>query len=440
MSEVVQEKTGLGNYFVANYPPFSAWKPTYLADARAALQGPPKPNTPLGLYLHIPFCRKRCKFCYFRVYTDKNARDVETYIAALLKEVAIYAQQPIVGGRTLKYVYFGGGTPSYLSASQLRSLMTRLQAVLPWKGAEEVTFECEPGTLQQHKLETLKELGVTRLSLGIENFDDEILEENGRAHLSTEIFRAYQWAQDLHFDQINIDLIAGMVGETWDKWKESVRKTIELGPDSVTIYQMELPFNTVFSKELKIIGQDEPTTSPVADWPTKRAWVDYAFDEMIRAGYEVSSAYTLVKNRDRCHFVYRDGLWHGADMFGTGVASFGHINGVHVQNVDSWEQYVGFLDKGELPLGRALPISPRQRLIREMILQLKTGRLETGYFQRKFGENILDVFHDGFQTLERSGQLQISSDKVELTRPGLLQADRLLPAFFEPEYRVSRYT
>src|SRR6516164_9390945 len=182
-TQATQEQTGLGNYFVANYPPFAAWQPQFLPDAFAALHEPPQPDAPLGLYLHIPFCRKRCKFCYFRVYTDKNARDIETYLDALVKEVELCARLPVVGGRPLKYVYFGGGTPSYLSAAQLRSLMTRLQAVLPWEGAEEVTFECEPGTLQQHKLEALRELGVTRLSLGVENFDPTILEFNGRAHL-----------------------------------------------------------------------------------------------------------------------------------------------------------------------------------------------------------------------------------------------------------------
>src|SRR5206468_11383545 len=92
MAELVQEKTGLGNYFVANYPPFSFWKPAHLPAARAALEAPPAPGTPLGLYLHIPFCRKRCKFCYFRVYTDKNARDVESYTAALIKEVELYSR------------------------------------------------------------------------------------------------------------------------------------------------------------------------------------------------------------------------------------------------------------------------------------------------------------------------------------------------------------
>jgi oxygen-independent coproporphyrinogen III oxidase len=434
-----QEKTGLGNYFVANYPPFSFWKPDHLGAARDAMNAPPKPGVPLGLYLHIPFCRKRCKFCYFRVYTDKNARDVEVYSDALVKEVELCSRLPIVGGRALDYVYFGGGTPSYLSATQLRELMTRLQAIMPWNQAREVTFECEPGTLQRHKLEALKELGVTRLSLGVENFDPKILEFNGRAHLEEEIHRAYGWARDIGFDQINIDLIAGMVGESWENWRECVRKTIALAPESVTVYQMELPYNTVFSHELKVIGNDEPALA-VADWPTKRAWVDYAFEKMAEAGYEVSSAYTMVKDKAHTRFVYRDALWHGADMFGTGVASFGHLGGVHVQNLDRWEDYIAALDRGEIPLNRALPTTPRDRLIREMILQLKTGKLEAAYYRNKFDIDILEQFGDGFRQLEGKDILHVNDTGVELTRHGLLQIDRHLPVFFDPHYRGSRYT
>jgi oxygen-independent coproporphyrinogen-3 oxidase len=447
MTDASQEKTGLGNYFVANYPPFSAWKPAYLPDAVAALSQPPRPETPLGLYLHIPFCRKRCKFCYFRVYTDKNARDVENYLDALVREVELYSRMPVVGGRKLSFVYFGGGTPSYLSGGQLKGLFDRLQPLLPWDETGEVTFECEPGTLQQHKLEELRQMGVTRLSLGIENFDDAILESNGRAHLSAEIFRAYGWARALDFPQINVDLIAGMVGETWDNWKECVRKTIDLAPDSVTVYQMELPFNTVFSrqiKELPLAGEESPqhrvAAEQIADWPTKRAWVDYAFNELAQVGYHVSSAYTMVKDPARGKFVYRDALWHGADMFGTGVASFGHVSGVHVQNVDRWEDYVAMLDRGEIPLGRALPVEPRQRLLREMMLQLKTGRVDSDYFRRKFQADILADFGPAFEGLSRDGFVTIKSDAVHLTRAGLLQIDRLLPAFFEPEYRHARYT
>jgi oxygen-independent coproporphyrinogen-3 oxidase len=434
-----QEKTGLGNYFVANYPPFSAWRPEYVPAALEALHRPPQPGAPLGLYLHIPFCRKRCKFCYFRVYTDKNAQDIETYLEALAREVELYSTLPIVGGRPLHYFYFGGGTPSYLSSAQLKSLVQRLQQYLPWHNAAEVTFECEPGTLQQHKLETIKEIGVTRLSFGFENFSDEILRENGRAHLSHEIHRAYAWAKQLGFQQINIDLIAGMVGETSDNWKDCIQKTIDLDPDSVTIYQMELPFNTVYSRELNVIGQDHPPALSIADWPTKRAWVAYAFDTLAQAGYQQSSAYTMVKDKSTCRFVYRDSLWHGADMFGTGVASFGHVNGVHVQNVDTWERYLELLQQGHLPLGRALPVSRKQLLIREMILQLKTGWLERDYFQQKFDMDILNEFQGRFRQLEASGDVTRHNGDIELTRQGLLHVDRLLPLFFEPEYQHARY-
>src|SRR5690349_12820659 len=193
MTNESQEKTGLGNYFVANYPPFSAWTGDHVPDALAALDRPADPATPLGLYLHIPFCRKRCKFCYFRVYTDKRADDVETYVAALSREIELVSKLPIMGQRPFRFVYFGGGTPSFLSAKQLTSLVDRLRANINWDEAEEVTFECEPGTLSQPKVATLRELGVTRLSLGVENFSDAILQENGRAHLSGEVYKAWQW-------------------------------------------------------------------------------------------------------------------------------------------------------------------------------------------------------------------------------------------------------
>jgi oxygen-independent coproporphyrinogen-3 oxidase len=434
-----QEKTGLGNYFIANYPPFSFWKNTYLPDAEKALNTPPTPGVPLGLYLHIPFCRKRCKFCYFRVYTDKNARDIETYLDAIVKEVELLSRTACVGGRPLDYVYFGGGTPSYLSAAQLDALMTRLRQVMPWDAAREVTFECEPGTLQKHKLETLRAQGVTRLSLGVENFKPEILQYNGRAHLEEEIYRAFGWARELGFPQINLDLIAGMVGEDWDNWKRGVAKTIDLGPDCVTVYQMELPYNTVFSKELRVLGQDEPGLA-VADWPTKRAWVQYAFDEFQKAGYAVSSATTVVKDKANTRFVYREALWRGADMFGTGVASFGHVNGVHVQNVDTWEAYIEKLDSGELPLGRAFPTTERDRLIREVVLLLKTGHLGAGYFHTKYGVDIRDEFRAAFEKLRMGGWLTVTGESVDCTRDGLMQIDRHLPAFFDPQYISNRYT
>src|SRR5205823_10066695 len=248
-------ETRVGNYFVSNYPPYSFWTRERVAEAFAALERPPAPGTPLGVYLHIPFCRRRCHFCYFRVYTDKNSSEILRYLDAAIEELRLYAGRPFIGGRQPDFIYFGGGTPSYLSTRQLAYLTDGMKQLLPWDAAEEITFECEPGTLTEPKLRVIRDLGVSRLSLGIENFDDEILKANGRAHTSKEIEPSYRYARSIGFPQINIDLIAGMVGETPENWRECVRKTIELDPDSVTIYQMEIPYNTTIFKEMKVMGE-----------------------------------------------------------------------------------------------------------------------------------------------------------------------------------------
>jgi oxygen-independent coproporphyrinogen-3 oxidase len=434
------EPTEVGSYFVATYPPFSVW--THDAVDRAAhpaLAAPPVAGVPLGLYLHIPFCRKRCHFCYFRVYTDRNAQEVNQYLDVLAREWELYGEHPAIKGRPLNFVYFGGGTPSFLSTQQLERLVGRLKAVAPWDRAEEITFECEPGTLTESKLAVIRGVGVTRLSLGIENFDDHILEVNGRAHRSPEIAQAYRHARALDFPQINLDLIAGMVGETEQNWRACIEKTLALEPDSVTIYQMELPYNTTISKDLmKKTGQ---FAEPIANWQTKRRWVDEAFTTLERAGYHARSAYTVVRDPDRTRFIYTDRLWQGADMAGLGVASFGHINGVHMQNADTWETYSAAIDRGELPLNRAYRPTPEERLIRELVLQLKLGAIEPSYFQRKYDVDILERFADPLASLLASGDLaRVDADRVALSRTGLLRVDSLLPRFFRPEHTGIRYT
>ena len=434
-TETARTKTEVGNYFVSNYPPFSQWKPEHIADVRGVLAEAPRLEDPLGLYIHIPFCRKRCTFCYFKVYTDKNASQIEQYLDALIKENEVYSRSQAFQGRRLRFAYFGGGTPSYISEKQLHYLVDGLNRRVSWEDAEEVTFECEPGTLRKSKLETLKEIGVTRLSLGIEHFDDAILQANGRAHLSAEVYRAYEWAREVDFPQINIDLIAGMLGESEEKWRECVRRATELEPDSVTIYQMELPYNTVISQEMIQKGLD----SPIADWPTKRRWLDYAFAQFQERGYRVASAYTVATTKKPCRFIYTDALWHGGDMIGLGVASFSHFGGVHFQNVHSFEEYVGALEADQLPLLRALPLTTKQRLIREMILQLKTGALDVQYFQFKFGVDVWKEFQPVYERLGEAKMLERNNGAIALTRRGLLEVDSFLPEFFEPELRTVRY-
>ncbi len=434
-ADIAQTKTEVGNYFVSNYPPFSQWKPEFVSEALDALNQPPRVADPLGLYIHIPFCRKRCHFCYFKVYTDKNASEIEVYLDALIKENELYSRMPAFAGRQLRFAYFGGGTPSYISDKQLRYLVDGLNRHVSWQNAEEVTFECEPGTLQKAKLETLKAIGVTRLSLGIEHFDDEILAANGRAHLSPEIYRAYQWAREVDFPQVNIDLIAGMMGETEEKWREAVRRAIDLEPDSVTIYQMELPYNTTISRDILNKGIE----SPIAGWNAKRRWLDYAFEQFLAHDYEIAGSDIVATKKKTCRFIYRDALWHGGDMIGIGVSSFSHFGGVNFQNAHNFEEYVRIINEDRLPILRAVSLTPKQRLIREMVLQLKTGALDTGYFSKKFGVDVWSEFRPVYEGLEEKSLLQRHNGDIVLTRRGHLEVDSFLPDFFEPELRTVRY-
>jgi oxygen-independent coproporphyrinogen III oxidase len=438
-SEAPADRTTAGNYFVANYPPFSFWRPERVPEAHAALEQTPLPGTPLGIYVHLPFCRKRCHFCYFKVYTGADAkRDrVGAYVDAVCRELALYAQRPLLSGRRPRYVYFGGGTPSFLPVEQLARLFEGMKRFFPWDDAEEVTFECEPGTLNDEKLQALHDLGITRLSLGIENFDDAILRSNGRAHLSKEIYRAYEFARRIGFRQINVDLIAGMLNETPANWEACVRKVIELAPDCVTIYQMEIPYNTTIYRQMHERGE---IVAPVADWPTKRAWVDEAFARLEQAGYTVTSAYTAVRDPQTFRFLYRDYLWKGADMISLGVSSFGHFRGTHYQNEKDFRPYTERLACGELPIARALRMTDEERLIRELILQMKLGRLEGDYFRRKFGVDVLSRFAEPLAGLQSAGYLSIADGRVLMSRQGLLRVDQLLDAFFLPEHRHARYT
>jgi oxygen-independent coproporphyrinogen-3 oxidase len=429
--------TTAGNYFISNYPPYSFWRAERRGEALAALERPPAPGTPLGLYVHIPFCRKRCHFCYFRIYTEKSAAEIGRYLDALAAELALYARTPFVRGRRPTYVYLGGGTPSLLSARQLARLVGELSRILPWEGAEEVTLECEPGTLTEAKVAAMRELGVTRPSLGIEHFDEEVLRANGRAHGAAEIDRAFGWLRAAGFADVNIDLIAGMVGDTEEKWRRAVERTIELAPDSVTVYPLEVPHNTTLYREMKAKGLP---IVPAADWPTKERWRALAFERLESRGYALTSAYTAVRDAARPGFVWRERFWRGGDLVGVGVSSYGYAGGTHAQNEHDWAPYLSRVEAGELPILRALALSDEERMVRELVLQLKLGPVSARRFRERFGVDIRERFSEALGRLRAEGRLLEEGDALGLARPALLQADRFLPELFLRRHRNARYT
>ena len=223
-----------------------------------------------------------------------------------------------------------------------------------------------------------------------------------------------------------------MLGETDDKWTAAVDRVLELEPDSITIYQMELPFNTTISRDkLKHLGQFEET---VAGWDTKRRWVDEAFSRLERAGYHVGSAYTVVKDPAKARFVYRDRLWQGADLAGLGVASFGHVNGVHLQNLDSWETYSRRHRGRRAAAGARLPAQRRRAPDPRVRAAAQEGRGRALLLRRQVRRRRpRSASRRRSRRSQREGYLAaLGPDRIALTRAGAAPRRRpaapLLPA------------
>jgi oxygen-independent coproporphyrinogen-3 oxidase len=435
----VHRESDYGSYFVAAYPPFSQWTAEVLAEYCDMLERPIPPDsaTPLGLYVHIPFCVDRCRYCYYLSYGGDDRGNLDRYVDTLIAELASYGDRPAIEGRSIDFVYLGGGTPSLLSRSSLERLLEGLQGILPWSRAKEVTFECAPKSVTPAKMKLLRQYGVTRLSLGVQQLEDEVLTRSGRVYLTKDVEAAYQTVCEVGFPVVNLDLMVGLVGESRESMLRSLDRVIELGPDSVTIYQMEIPRNTPLYRDLQ---SGDEVEGELADWGEKCQRLSLAFQVLARAGYEHISAYALVKDRSRHDFIYQREQYHGADLIGIGASSFGYIQGIHHQNAASLRQYTEIVEAGKMPLYRAYSLGADEQLVREFVLHLKLGGCRRGYFLEKFGVDVLERFLEPLQLSAEAGWLIFDDDTIHLTEQGLSRVDHLLPSFYQPQFRDVRYS
>jgi len=429
-----------GNYFVSAYPPFFYWSEDEAPAALAAVQQVPAdrgaPETPpLGLYIHIPFCVQRCDYCYYLSYEGRGDA-MGPYCDALSRELTDWMTRPALRDRRPDYVYFGGGTPTILSTVQIQRLLQRLHHAGPWQQGAEVTFECAPRTLTEEKAAALRAGGVNRLSLGVQQMDDDVLRANGRVHLVADVERAYALIRKAGFQQVNIDLMVGMPGETEAGFMASLSRVVDMAPDSITIYQTEVPRNTPLYKSIQDGDQDPAEL----DWEIKHRRLDAAFHRLQDGGYTRRSAYTAVRDPRTVHFAYQDLQYQGADLLGLGTSSFSYLGGIHHQNVVGLESYMDGVERGDLPVWRGHVLSETEQQVREFVLQLKLGRVDLNTLRRRHGEHAADLFQETLEAHARRGLLTFSEDEVILTRDGLTRVDRFLRDYFLPEHRGPRYS
>ena len=427
-----------GNYFVSSYPPFSCWSKDQLGAVDWALEQPRFENNdeaPLGLYVHVPFCAERCHYCYYRSYAKPTHDQTDHYIEALLTELAGYAQVPAVAGRPLDFVYFGGGTPSLLAPTQIQRLFDGVNRALPLDQAREICFECAPQSATDDRLRVLRDAGVTRISLGVQQLDDEVLTQSGRIHRVEHVERAWSRIEPLGFPIVNLDLMVGLVGETDESFFRSLERIIEMGPMSVTIYLLEIPANTPLFHAL----QENRIEQLPAGWDVKRDRLRRGFERLEQSGYSIRSAYAAVRDVKRGRFVYQEAQYHGADLLAVGVSSFGYFGGVHYQNHASLDGYLQRVtDSGHSRI-RAVRLSDQERMVREFILQLKLGGASAAEFRDKFGVSLSEQFAIPLKECSERGWLISDGHGVRLTRDGLLRIDRLLPAFYLPQHLGKTY-
>lgn len=424
----------VGNYFVATYPPFSCWDGDGAREYRRELQRPPRADAPLGVYLHVPFCVERCSFCYYLSYDGRGDR-IDEYLDAVAREARAAARMPAITDRPVQFAYLGGGTPSILSASRIDRLLGTLRDSFRWQ-PRELTFECSPRTVTAEKLRLLREHGVTRLSMGVQQMDDRVLERNGRIHRVADVESAWEDIVAAGFPVTNLDLIVGLVGETDDTFLGSVERLIEMGPESVTVYQLEVPLNTPLYRALR--DGDAEVSPP--DWATKRWRLDRAFDRLEGAGYSLRSAYTAVRDPAAHPFVYQDEQYGGADLLALGASSFSSIGAVQHQNPATLSRYLEAMRASDLPLWRGRRLSAEERAVREAVLSWKLGRIDRRGFHRRHGIDPVAGFADALRELVDDGMARVTEEAIVATREGLLHADHLAPTFYLPEHRDIRYS
>ncbi|MCP3918378.1 MAG: coproporphyrinogen III oxidase family protein [bacterium] len=426
-----------GSYFVSTYPPFSVWTEDEVAAYRDTLARAHSEVNELGLYVHVPFCAERCQYCYYLSYANAEEERIEAYVDGLMAELESYARAPAIAGREVGFVYFGGGTPSMLSEERIRRVMAHIDRCFPVKQGRELTFECAPASALPAKLATLRDVGVTRVSMGVQALDDEVLRKNKRVHTVAEVERAYTCMREVGFDVVNLDLIVGLAGESDKTFFAGVDRLVGLAPESVTLYQLEIPLNTPLYRALA----DGRIEDGLPTWEEKHARLARAFEELERAGYSVRSAYSAVRDPLRHRFVYQDAQYRGADLVGVGPSAFSYVGGVHHQNVASLRGYLACSARGELPFGRAHVLSADEQLVREFVLQLKLGGADAAVFRGRFGVELTEVFAEPLERLCRAGLLTLTDDAdVRVTRAGLVRIDRVIPEFYLGQHHDVRYS
>ena len=369
---------------------------------------------PTSAYVHIPFCTQICYYCDFSKVFIKN-QPVDSYLEHLLEEFRSYDIQKL---RTL---YIGGGTPTALSAPQLEVLLDGLTKNLDLSVLEELTIEANPGDLDADKIAVLKNSAVNRVSLGVQTFDDKMLKKIGRSHLEKDIYENIDRLKLAGFDNISIDLIYALPGQTMEQVKDNVAKAIGLDIPHMSLYSLILENHTVFMNRMR------RGKLPLPKEELEAEMFEYIIAELERSGFE----HYEISNFSKPGFESRHNLmyWDNAEYYGIGAGASGYINGVRYKNHGPIRHYLSAVEEGNARITEE-HLSQKEQMEEEMFLGLrKKSGVSMARFEKKFGRSFDGLYGEIVNDLVQQGLMQIEGDRVRMTKRGLFLGDTVAERF-----------
>ena len=382
----------------------------------------------LHLYIHIPFCKVKCAFCYYLSFPINNNTVDNDYIEALLTEMDMYSHMPEFQSKRLRSVYFGGGTPSLLSNEQIQILVTAIYKNFECSGDIEFCFEVGPDfDLSLEKLMLLKTLGINRISMGCQSTDEIVLQKNGRWRTVANFYRAYELVRRCNFRSINIDIMSGLISQTCESFVNTVKDICALQPENISVYKLEIYLNNELYKQLR--NKEIELTTDKEEIQQVREGYKYILNE----GYSHANHFNFYKHEKYDH-VQRREVWRGADMLGIGLSSHSNINGFLYQNESNMDRYIKSLNLGFLPIKRAHKMSGEEKIAQKMILGIKNSSIDRKAFYEQFGVDPCKKYANIIDDLLRNNLINITDNELSLTFEGLIFADDIARLFYLPQH------
>lgn len=374
----------------------------------------------LELYLHIPFCARKCAYCDFLSFQAPE-RMYREYVEKLIEE--IYGQKDNFAAYEVSTIFIGGGTPSLLPADLMRDLLGVLQECFPIADDAEITIEANPGTLTMEKLETYLEGGVNRISIGLQSSDDMELKTLGRIHSYDDFLKSYQRARQAGFTNINIDLMSGLPGQDVHSWKNTLRKVMMLRPEHISAYSLIIEEGTPFYTRYGAGGQGLP------DEDTDREMYHLTKELMAAHGYERYEISNYAKPGYECR--HNIGYWTGVEYLGLGLGASSYTFGFRYHNTDDMQQYLSanLYQPGSVSCEiQELSLEEKMEEFMFLGLRLMNG-ISGSEFLERFGQNMWNVYGEALTKLEQDGLIEVQAPQVRLTDLGIDVSNVVLSKF-----------